>query len=120
MILSEEHEMIENLKEVCPKEFEAKVAIVVAGMASARVDRIPSCCGRAYVFVGFGKLTKGMKAAKILEKYGFKLTPRPYGTGLYIYVGYDNADGYAMGKAEMIAAEFKKVGIVAGADGDAD
>ena len=111
--------MIENLKEVCPKEFEAKVAMVVAGMASGASAAF-ICCGRAYVFVGFGKLTKGMKAAKILEKCGVKLTPRPYGTGLYIYVGYDNADGYAIGKAEMIAAEFKKVGIVAGADGDAD
>lgn len=112
--------MIENLKEVCPKEFEAKVAAVAAAMKDADVKRIPTCCGRAYVFVGYGKLTKGMKAAKILEKYGFMLTSRPYGTGLYIYVGYDNADGYAMGKAEMIAAEFKKVGIAAGADGDSD
>ena len=120
MVLSEEHKMIENLKEVCPKEFEAKVSLVAAAMFSARIVPTPSCCGRAYVFVGYGKLTKGMKAAKILEKYGFKLTTRPHGAGLYIYAGYDNADGYAMGKAEMIAAEFKKVGIVAGADGDAD
>lgn len=81
----------------------------------------PACgCGRVYVSLGYKPIRKNSWVKGILERAGFKVMTKPYDSGLFIYVGYDNADGYALAMGEKIAEEFRKEGIRAGKIAEAD
>jgi len=80
----------------------------------------PSGCGRVYVGFSGGGLSKASKAVKILSGLGFKMTPRPYYSGVLIYVGYDNCSGTVLAKGEKIAQLFSENGFKAYMDADGD
>jgi hypothetical protein len=90
-------------------------AAMMARNAAPRVRA--SGCGRAYVAVrGISKAERPafMAAASAV---GFVFMRKAYGTaGDVIYVGYDNADGRALGQAEAIAASLIENGISAYTD----
>ena len=66
-------------------------------------------CGRAYVYVG--KVRKGSKVAKAIEKE-FKFFECA-GWGRCIYVGYDNSTGHEIAASEAIADVLKSHGVFA-------
>lgn len=69
----------------------------------------PSCCGRVYVSVD-KEHARGIKAAA--KKLGRTFqTSGHYGTRNVLYVGYDNADGKALGQGTAIVASLKAAGI---------
>ena len=70
-----------------------------------------SGCGRAYVVMTCGKdsLKLVVKACKAL---GLMYLAKAYGTaGKAIYIGYDNADGKALGKSKVFAAVLNERGL---------
>lgn len=107
---------------VAMNQKELYAAAAKAQMASANVSdvRPANGCGRVYVTVGYKTINKNSKATKTLESVGFRMTRRPYNSGLHIYVGYDNASGRELAMGEAIAQSFRESGIAAFADADAD
>lgn len=77
-------------------------------------------CARIYVSVGRETLRRNSKYAKALQSAGFKVFSRPMRSGVFIYVGYDNATGYEYAKGQAIAQAFRGEGIPAGCDADED
>lgn len=71
-----------------------------------------SGCGRAYL--GFYDLSKPEKKAlkAAAETLGLMFLKEAYGTsGNVLYVGYDNADGKALAKAEVMVKVLGEHGI---------
>jgi len=70
-------------------------------------------CGRAYVCV-FGLDKKEMRLlAKAAEQLGFLFQTTGYQVANALYVGYDNADGRALARAEVIANYLTAKGVQA-------
>ncbi len=70
-----------------------------------------SGCGRAYVVLACGAAER-RAVATACKALGLMYLPKAYGTaGAAIYMGYDNADGRALGKARAFAAALKDRGI---------
>lgn len=102
-----------------------KAAVVEALKAANAVAFEPapaSGCGRAYVTLSMGKdratvnaVAAGCKSLGLLfQRKGYR------GLTNAIYIGYDNADGRALGKAKAFAAELTKRGIPAYDDAQED
>lgn len=72
-----------------------------------------SGCGRAYV-VASGDKAEVTAFAAAAKKLGLKFMRKAYGTsGPALYVGYDNADGKALGKARKMVEVLKSHGVSA-------
>lgn len=70
----------------------------------------PSGCGRVYVVLSDKTHAKGIaKAAKAMGKI-FQAKAH-YGMTNALYIGYDNADGYALGIGTSVAAYLNANGI---------
>lgn len=82
-------------------------------------DRVSGMgCGRIYI-TGM-KIRKNSKIAKVLTGEGFRLTERPYTTGLSIYIGYDNSTGHQHTLGRKVARIFNENNICCGCEGDGD
>ena len=92
---------------------------LVAALAVPYVRARASGCGRAYVCVDLER-TELTAFAAVAKALGHIFQRKGYGVSNALYVGYDNADGRALGKAEAIATELSKRGISAYAEGVAD
>lgn len=70
-----------------------------------------SGCGRAYVcLTGIKKERRAVAAAA--KEAGVMYLKDAYGTGGdALYIGYDNCDGRALGKADAVEASLKAAGI---------
>jgi hypothetical protein len=81
----------------------------------------PACgCGRAYV-VPTGDRAEVNAFAAACRKAGVTFYRKAYGvTGPALYMGYDNADGHALGRAKVVAEELTKRGVKAYVDAVAD
>ncbi len=81
----------------------------------------PACgCGRAYVCVS-GTRPEINAVSKACKKLGLTFLRKAYGTsGNAIYMGYDNADGRALAKAEAFAEVCRANGIKCYTDAVAD
>jgi hypothetical protein len=91
-----------------------------AAMSAPFTPARPSGCGRAYVCVS-GDKTEIKAFADACKAQGHMFLKKAYGTGgNALYVGYDNADGRALGRAEVIAAELTKRGLRAYSDAVGD
>lgn len=96
-------------------------ALVEANAAPFAPARI-SGCGRAYVCVG-GLDKAGTKVlAEACKALGLLFNPKGhYGVGrCSIYIGYDNADGRALGKSKVFAQVLNQHGIPAYDDAASD
>lgn len=83
----------------------------------------PACgCGRAYVCLSGSNERKEVNAfATAAKKLGLLFLRKAYGTsGNALYLGYDNADGKALGKAKAIAAALNERGVGCYVDAVAD
>jgi len=92
-----------------------------AAMAAPFTPARASGCGRAYVCIGRSDraLVNAVKAA--CKARGIIFSPKGYGVGSNaIYVGYDNADGRALGRAKAIADVLNAHGISAYDDAASD
>ena len=91
-----------------------------AAMAAPYTAQRASGCGRAYVCVSGTK--EEVKAfADACKAQGLMFLKKAYGTsGNALYVGYDNADGKVLARAEVIAAELGKHGLRAYSDAVGD
>jgi len=79
-----------------------------------------SGCGRAYVVVSAPKPELKLIAAACKE-VGLMFLKEAYGTtGNAIYIGYDNADGRALGKSDAFAKVLNERGIRCYTDAVAD
>jgi hypothetical protein len=68
-------------------------------------------CGRAYVAIMGTRADINAFAAACRDQ-GHTFLRKAYGTGgNVLYVGYDNADGRALARAEVIAAELNRRGL---------
>ncbi len=85
---------------------------VVAKAASAPFEPFrASGCGRAYVVITADKPTVNAVSAAC-KKLGLMFLKKAYGTGNNaIYMGYDNCDGRALGKARAFATSLQASGI---------
>ena len=88
--------------------------ILSAALAAPYVAAPVSGCGRAYVVI-YGDKTVTRALPKIAKELGLI-----YSKSLGIYIGYDNADGRALGRAKAVATELKKAGLKAYDDAQAD
>jgi hypothetical protein len=80
-----------------------------------------SGCGRAYVCISSSDraLVKAVKDA--CKTLGLIFTPKGYGVGRNaIYIGYDNADGRALGRSKVFAEVLNAHGISAYDDAACD
>jgi hypothetical protein len=97
-------------------------------MATAKTTGSRGGCGRVYVELSdenYKSIRKGSKVAKVFEKAGFKMFPRPGYTGVRIYIGYDNATGLEYAKGEKVVEILKANGLAdhglkCSVDGDGD
>jgi hypothetical protein len=93
-----------------------------AAMTAPFTPARASGCGRAYVCLGRSNdraLVAAVKAA--CKARGLIFTPKGYGVGSNaIYVGYDNADGRALGRAKAISDVLNAHGISAYDDAACD
>lgn len=79
-----------------------------------------SGCGRAYVCIAMDKATIKTVAAAC-KALNLLFIRKNYGAGdNAIYIGYDNADGRALGKAEAFAAVLNSRGIKCYTDAGSD
>ena len=99
---------------------------LVAAYAAPYVAK-PACgCGRAYVCFTGGSSPSEYRAtvnavSAACKKLGVTFLRKAYGTSNNsIYVGYDNADGRALGKAKAMAAALTASGFPAYEDAVAD
>ncbi len=77
-------------------------------------------CGRAYVCVSGDRKTVNAVAASC-KTLGLMFLRKAYGVGgNAIYMGYDNATGGPMARAEAFAAALRENGISCYADGASD
>jgi hypothetical protein len=77
-------------------------------------------CGRAYVCVS-GERAEINAFAAACKDQGHMFLRKAYGTsGNALYVGYDNADGAALARSEVIAAELNRRGLRCYADAVGD
>jgi hypothetical protein len=92
-----------------------------AAMALPFTAKGPCCgSGRAYVCVS-GERAEINAFAAACRAQGHMFLRKAYGTGgNALYVGYDNADGRALARSEVIAAELNRRGLRAYADAVAD
>jgi hypothetical protein len=91
-----------------------------AALSAPYVPQSASGCGRAYVCVS-GSREEIKAFADACKAQGVLFLKKAYGTsGNALYVGYDNADGRALARAEVIAAELKAHGLSAYSDAVAD
>jgi hypothetical protein len=89
-------------------------------MAAPYTPQRSSGCGRAYVCVS-GTREEIKAFAEACKAQGLMFLKKAYGTsGNALYVGYDNADGKALARAEVIATELTKHGLRAYSDAVAD
>lgn len=81
-----------------------------------------SGCGRAYVCVGLTERAEITAVAAACKALGLLFERKGhYGVGrCSIYIGYDNADGRALGKSEAFAAALVERGIPAYTDAASD
>ena len=78
-------------------------------------------CGRAYVCVSGLERAEVNALAAAAKKANILFLRKAYGTGgNALYVGYDNADGRATGKARAVAESLKGAGFKAYDDAVAD
>lgn len=102
-----------------------RTALEAAAAAARTADRAPPTgCGRAYVRLSLGELDaagkRAWRAALSTEckKHGWRWLGSDSGSNRdSIYVGYDNADGVAMGQALAMANALKSAGFACYADG---
>jgi len=97
--------------------------IVRAANNAVYMPKAVACgCGRAYVTLSSKNDRKTVNAvAKACKTLGLMFLRKAYGTtGNSIYIGYDNADGRALGRAEAFAAKLTEHGIPAYSDAVAD
>jgi len=102
-------------------ELESKVAVAIREANDAPyIAARASGCGRAYVCVsGDRALIKAVK--KVCEQSGLIFNAQGYGVGKNaIYMGYDNADGRALGRARVFAEVLNRHGIAAYDDAASD
>jgi hypothetical protein len=101
----------------------SKPAILAALSAAWALPSTPvrTCgCGRAYVCLSEDRATVNAVSAAAKE-LGIPFVRKNYGAGgNALYCGYDNADGRALGKAEVVAASLKAAGISCYVDGASD
>lgn len=98
---------------------------LVAAMAAPSVRARASGCGRAYVVFSVPKEERkamGKALAAACKALGLMYLPKAYGVsgGPCIYMGYDNADGRALGKASAVADALKAAGFNAYMDAVSD
>lgn len=89
------------------------IEILKAANAAPYVPaKVTSGCGRAYVtLLGLAKSDRKMFEAACKE-VGLLFLKKAYGTsGNSIYIGYDNADGHALAKAEAFAKVLTENGL---------
>lgn len=96
------------------KEEKAKVLEALTAANAAPYEATPACgCGRAYVTVSGERDTINAVAAAS-KKLGLIFQRNAYyGLRNAIYIGYDNADGRALGKAKAFAKVLNERGIKA-------
>ena len=87
------------------------LAILSAAFATPFQPERPSGCGRVYVCVSKDH-AKGIKAAAKRLGQIFQTTSH-YGDRYALYVGYDNADGKALGQGTAIVSALNAAGISA-------
>ncbi len=90
----------------------AKVAPFVPARASG--------CGRAYVCLSGTDKATLRHVAQVCADLGLIFQRKGYGVSNAIYIGYDNADGHALGRAEAFAQVLCDQGISAYMDAVAD
>lgn len=84
---------------------------ILALANSAPYEPIRSGCGRAYVVITDSKTTVNA-VARACKTLGLMFLKKAYGTGNNaIYIGYDNADGRALGKARAFANSLQSSGV---------
>lgn len=77
-------------------------------------------CGRAYVILT-GPKEQIKLVVKACTALGLMFLKKAYGTaGNAIYIGYDNADGRALGKSEAFAQALNEHGVPCYADAVSD
>jgi hypothetical protein len=98
-----------------------EIGVAMSAAMSAPWSAAPSCgCGRAYVCVSGSAAEKRAIAAEC-KRLGLMWLAKAWGVaGPAIYMGYDNADGRAMGRAKAFAEVLKAHGLSAYADGASD
>lgn len=80
-----------------------------------------SGCGRAYVAVSGLDRNELRALGAAAKKVGLMFLRKAYGTGgNVLYVGYDNADGRALGQAAAMAEVLNAAGVSAYVDAVAD
>ena len=85
--------------------------VIRAAMARPFEPARASGCGRAYVVITADKPTVNAVSAAC-KAVGLMFLRKAYGTGNNaIYMGYDNADGRALGKAKAFATALNELGI---------
>ena len=91
-----------------------------AAFAAPYTPKPVSGCGRAYVCLcGISKERRAVSAAA--KTLGLTFLKDAYGTsGDALYIGYDNHDGHALGKADAVAERLKALGVRCYADAVSD
>jgi hypothetical protein len=78
-------------------------------------------CGRAYVCLTGLDLKKKRALAAASKRLGLLYLTKAYGTGgNALYIGYDNATGVALAKAEAVAASLNASGVACYTDAVGD
>jgi hypothetical protein len=93
-------------------------ALKAANEAPFTPARVTGGCGRAYVMIS-KEHRRGISAAS--KKLGLRYLTEAYGVGKgALYIGYDNADGRALAKSEVMAKVLNSYGISCYEDGASD
>jgi len=93
-----------------------------AALEAKFVPAPPSGCGRAYVCISHGADKATLKEiAKACKELRLIFQTKGYGVGNNaIYIGYDNADGRAIGRSKAFAQVLSEHGISAYPDAASD
>jgi len=96
------------------------VEVLSAAKSAAYTPARASGCGRAYVCL-CGDKAEVKSLAAACKALGLVFLKKAYGTsGNAIYLGYDNCDGRALGRAAAFAESLNQNGVKAYADAVGD
>lgn len=111
--------IVKNASEYTESELASLISLAKLTYDSIEPNPIAYvACGRVYLC--FGKIRAGSKTMKALETLGVKFTSRPGYSFKVGYMGYDNATGRLLQKAERLAKALRQVGVDVYADSDMD